>query len=154
MKHVKIRISSLGVQKIIEKKNSQMADREFLECLWNYVIFSKNVNRTFISCPFCNENHSFHKIYNFKNSKECKLIYSYNGTTVKVGNSIMYIVSEDMKVLYEVPDLYFHFFAEHNMIPREFFRKAVIYGVKPGTKQYYESTKEIFLKLNNMCRVR
>ncbi len=138
MKYVKVKLSSLGLRKIIAKKNGDKADEAFLECLWNYVVFSKRVNRTFVSCPFCNENHSFHKIYNFKDSKKCKLIYSNKDDTVKVGNSIIYIISEDGKVLYEVPDLFFHFFAEHNMIPRESFRKTVIYGVKPGTSKYYE----------------
>ena len=99
-------------------------------------------------CPFCNENHSFHKIHNFedcKKSKLRKLRYNYKDTTVKVGNAIMYIVSENKKTIYEVPDLFYHFFAEHNMVPREFFRKAVIYGVKPGTNQYYEYIKVQFL---------
>ncbi|MBD5088424.1 MAG: hypothetical protein HDT30_06365 [Clostridiales bacterium] len=153
MKYVKIKLSALGMRKIVAKKNSDRVDKAFLECLCNYVIFSKNVNRTFISCPFCNENHSFRKIYNVEDCNEgklCKLIYSYKETRVKVGNSIMYIVSEDGKVLYEVPDLFFHFFAEHNMIPREFFRKAVIYGVKPGTSQYCEYIKEEFLNDTNL----
>ena len=145
MKYVKVKLSALGMRKIIAKKNSDRVDEAFLECLWNYVIVSKNVNRTFISCPFCNENHSFRKIYDFENSNKCKLIYSYQDVRIKVGNSIMFIVSEDGKVVYEVPDLFFHFFAEHNMVPKEFFRKAVIYGVKPGTSQYYECIKEKFL---------
>lgn len=86
----------------------------------------------FISCPFCNENHSFKRIYDIENVNKCKLVYHYQDLRIKVGNSVMYIVSEDKKVCYEVPDLYFHFFVEHNMVPRESFRKAVIYGVKPN----------------------
>lgn len=145
MKYVKVKLSALGMWRIIAKKNGDREDEDFLKCLWNYVIYGKNVNRLFVSCPFCNDNHSFGKIYNIKNVNKCKLVYTYQDFRIKVGNSIMYIVSEDKKVCYEVPDLYFHFFAEHNMVPRESFRKAVIYGVKPGTSQYYECIKEKLL---------
>ena len=145
MKVIKVGLSAFETRKIIKKCSSKELDKRFIDCLWEYVIFNKNINRSFVTCPFCNENHSFHKMYNLKNSKECKLIYNYKGAEVKVGNSMMFIVSGDGKMMYEIPDLYFHFFYEHNLVPKDTFKNIVIHGIKPGTDEYFEKIKKYFL---------
>lgn len=145
MKVIKVKLSAWGIQRIIDRKNSENKDMNFIQCLWKYAVFSKNMNRTFISCPFCNDNHSFKKIYDVTNYTKCNLIYAYQDAIIKVGNSMMFIVSENGKLVYMIPDLYFHFFVEHNMIPKEKFRNAVLYGVKPGTEEYFNYIQGIFL---------
>lgn len=154
MKVIKVKLSKLGMKRIIETKtNIDYIDKKFQECLWKYAIYSKNINRCFVSCPFCNGNNSFRKMSNFKGSKTCKLIYSYEGAMIKVGNAIMFIVSEDGKLIYEVPDLYLHFFIEHNMVPNKKFKNAVIYGLKPETEQYYECIKKFLFNKNKEKRI-
>ena len=145
MKCIKVKLSWMGVKKIVSLRGSS-ADKIFLDSLWKYAIYAQNVNRIFVSCPYCNKNHSFKKMYNYKDSQYCKLEYSNKDVTIKLGNAMMYIFREDGKVLYEVPDLFYHFFAEHNMIPKESFREAVLKGVKPGTRRYHEYMQCINIK--------
>ena len=142
MKFIKVKLSWMGVRKIVSSQGNSV-DKYFLDNLWEYAVCAYNVNRIFVSCPYCNKNHSFKKIYNYKDSQYCKLEYCNKDVTIKLGNAMMYIFTEDGKVLYEVPDLFYHFFAVHNMIPKKKFREAVINGIKPGTTQYHDYMKNI-----------
>ncbi len=103
-------------------------DQEFLNSLWKYVLFSKNVSRILPTCVVCKKHGEFE--------------YEGLGGIKKVGNGIMYIPITEQEV-YTVPDILFHYFFIHNLKPTESFRYAVLHGHKPNTCQYREILKEI-----------
>lgn len=108
-------------------------DQEFLDSLWKYVLFSKNISRILPTCVICKKHGEFE--------------YEGLGGIKKVGNGIMYIPITE-QVVYAVPDILFHYFFIHNVKPTETFRHAVLHSYKPNTNQYREIVKDIFY-LNN-----
>ena len=104
-------------------------DTEFLDALWQYVLFSKSVSRERPFCVFCHEHG--------------KLIFEGLGGIKEVGYGLMYIpVNNDE--LYIIPDIIFHYFYIHKMSPTKNFRSAVIYGPKPQSRQYTEKVKPFY----------
>ena len=92
--------------------------QEFLDCLWEYILFPINQNRCLFTCPLCT---------NLKNSK---VIFTYKGAKVRVGNAEIWVFDEKMRKVYIAPDAILHY------IPPKRFIEAVLYGPKPTTEIY------------------
>lgn len=125
-----IEISENNIQLVIQDvQSSEEKDYDFLNTLWEYVLFSKNVTRTLPTCTICNE----------------KGVFKYEGLggVKKVGNGMMYIPITSKEV-YMVPDILFHYFYSHNAIPTLIFKDAILHGYKPNTKQYRDIVKEVY----------
>lgn len=130
-----IKISKDNVQLVIQNIQSfEEKDYEFLNALWEYVLFSKNVSRTLPMCTICSELGEF--------------TYEGFGGIKKVGNGMMYIPITEKEV-YIVPDILFHYFYSHNAIPTSIFKNAVLYGYKPDTNQYREIIREVYCSGRN-----
>ena len=98
--------------------------QEFLDCLWEYILFPINQNRCLFTCPLCT---------NLKNSK---VIFTYKGAKVRVGNAEIWVFDEKMRKVYIAPDAILHYIIEHHYIPPKRFIEAVLYGPKPTTEIY------------------
>jgi uncharacterized protein (UPF0179 family) len=92
--------------------------QEFLDCLWEYILFPINQNRCLFTCPLCT---------NLKNSK---VIFTYKGAKVRVGNAEIWVFDEKMRKVYIAPDAILHY------IPPKRFIEAVLRGPKPTTEIY------------------
>ena len=92
--------------------------QEFLDCLWEYILFPMNQNRCLFTCPLCT---------NLKNSK---VIFTYKGAKVRVGNAEIWVFDEKMRKVYIAPDAILHY------IPPKRFIEAVLRGPKPTTEIY------------------
>lgn len=104
-------------------------DTEFLDALWQYVLFSKSVSRKLPFCIFCHEHGKF--------------TFEGFGGIKKVGGGLMYI-PVDNDQLYIIPDIIFHYFYMHRISPTKKFRSAVIHGLKPTSEQYTEKIKTFY----------
>lgn len=125
-----IKISENNVQLVMQSVQfSEEKDYEFLNDLWEYVLFSKNVTRTLPMCKICSGKGTFE--------------YEGLGGIKKVGNGEMYIPITEKEV-YVVPDILFHYFYSHNAIPTSTFRNAVLHGHKPDTNQYRKIVREVY----------
>ena len=98
--------------------------QEFLDCLWEYILFPINQNRCLFTCPLCT---------NLKNSK---VIFTYKGAKVRVGNAEIWVFDEKMRKVYIAPDAILHYIIEHHYIPPKRFIEAVLRGPKPTTEIY------------------
>ena len=92
--------------------------QEFLDCLWEYILFPINQNRCLFTCPLCT---------NLKNSK---VIFTYKGAKVRVGNAEIWVFDEKMRKVYIAPDAILHY------IPPKRFIEAVLREPKPTTEIY------------------
>ncbi len=98
--------------------------QEFLDCLWEYILFPINQNRCLFTCPLCT------------NLKDSKVIFTYKGAKVRVGNAEIWVFDEKMRKVYIAPDAILHYIIEHHYIPPKRFIEAVLYGPKPTTEIY------------------
>ena len=98
--------------------------QEFLDCLWEYILFPMNKNRCLFTCPLCT------------NLKDSKVIFTYKGAKVRVGNAEIWVFDEKMRKVYIAPDAILHYIIEHHYIPPKRFIEAVLYGPKPTTEIY------------------
>ena len=98
--------------------------QEFLDCLWEYILFPMNQNRCLFKCPLCT------------NLKKSKVIFTYKGAKVRVGNAEIWVFDEKMRKVYIAPDAILHYIIEHHYIPPKRFIEAVLYGPKPTTEIY------------------
>ena len=125
-----IEINNDNVHLIVQENQiNEKINNEFINALWKYVLFSRNVSRTMPSCKIC------HKLDVFE--------YEGFGGIKEVGNGVMCIPSEAGDV-YIIPDILFHYFYSHNLMPTKMFRDAVINGPKPDTQQYGELIREAY----------
>ena len=92
--------------------------QEFLDCLWEYILFPINQNRCLFTCPLCT------------NLKDSKVIFTYKGAKVRVGNAEIWVFDEKMRKVYIAPDAILHY------IPPKRFIEAVLRGPKPTTEIY------------------
>ena len=92
--------------------------QEFLDCLWEYILFPMNKNRCLFTCPLCT------------NLKDSKVIFTYKGAKVRVGNAEIWVFDEKMRKVYIAPDAILHY------IPPKRFIEAVLRGPKPTTEIY------------------
>ncbi len=125
-----VKIDKNNIQLIVQNIQSiEEKDYKFLNALWEYVLFSKNVSRTLPMCTICSE----------------KGVFKYEGLggIKKVGNGLMYIPITEKEV-YIVPDILFHYFYSHNAIPTLIFKNAVLYGYKTNTDQYREIIRKVY----------
>lgn len=128
MKQIKIGKGNINL--IMDKKEiCKEIDMEFLNALWQYVLFSRNESRTAPFCEICYEHGKF--------------MFEGFGGIKKVGNGNMFIPIKDNK-LYIIPDIIFHYFYIHNAKPSSEFRESVIYGVKPDSEEYAEKIKPFY----------
>ncbi len=98
--------------------------QEFLDCLWEYILFPMNQNRCLFKCPLCT------------NLKKSKVIFTYKGAKVRVGNAEIWVFDEKMRKVYIAPDAILHYIIEHHYIPPKRFIEAVLHGPKPTTEIY------------------
>ena len=98
--------------------------QEFLDCLWEYILFPINQNRCLFTCPLCT---------NLKNSK---VIFTYKGAKVRVGNAEIWVFDEKMRKVYIAPDAILHYIIEHHYIPPKRFIEAVLREPKLTTEIY------------------
>lgn len=123
-------------------KKVKKRDIEFLDSLWEYVLFSKNVSRILPFCKICHEHGKF--------------IFEGKGGIKKVGDGLMYIPI-DNEQLYVIPDIMFHYFYVHKLMPTKIFRDAVMYEAKPKSEQYIRKVKPYYepeithMKGNKVC---
>ena len=119
-------------------KDRTVIDQEFLEALWQYVLYSRNISRIAPECKICSSQGN-HGDFTFEGF----------GGIKKVGNGVVYIpISKDE--LYIIPDAVYHYFYVHNIVPVLEFRNAVVYGVKPDNMQYIEIVKSIYVPENQL----
>ena len=112
------------------KKDRNEIDQEFLDALWQYVLYSRNTSRTAPKCRLC--------------SKQGDFKFNVLGGIKNVGNGLMYIpVNKDE--LYIIPDVVFHYYYIHNIAPIIKFRNAVVGGVKPDSIQYVDMVKSSYV---------
>lgn len=69
--------------------------------------------------------------------------YEGLGGIKRVGNGMMYIPITEKRI-YIVPDILFHYFYSHNATPTSIFKKTVLHGYKPNTKQYREIVRKVY----------
>lgn len=117
----------------ITKKNRKR-DSEFLNALWQYVLFSKRISRRLPYCEICH----IHGKFTFEGL----------GGIKKVGDGLMYIPINDNE-LYIVPDIIFHYFYTHKMLPTQKFKSAVLSGPKPESERYIEIVKPYYYTFDN-----
>ena len=110
-------------------KKSRKRDSEFLNALWQYVLCSKEITRILPFCKICHERGKF-KFEGF-------------GGIKRLGNRVMYIPMNDNE-LYVVPEIVFHYFYVHKMLPVQKFKEAVLSGPKPESDQYVEMIKPYY----------
>lgn len=116
----------MDINKVYENR-----DNEFINALWQYVLYSNHVSRILPVCEICDR---------------FEFVFEGFGGIKKVGNGLMYIpVSEEE--IYVIKDITFHYFYIHNKVPTQKFRNAVIYGPKPESDQYSKIV-ETFYKSN------
>ena len=115
-------------------KKSRKRDTEFLNALWQYVLFSKRISRRL---PYCEKCH-IHGKFTFEGL----------GGIKKVGDGLMYIPINDNE-LYIVPDIIFHYFYTHKMLPTQKFKSAVLSGPKPESERYIEIVKPYYYTFDN-----
>ncbi len=65
------------------------------------------------------------------------------GGIKRLGNRVMYIPMNDNE-LYVVPEIIFHYFYVHKMLPVQKFRDAVFSGPKPESDRYIEMVKPYY----------
>lgn len=131
------KINDGNVQLIIKDiLSTNEKDYDFLNALWEYVLFSEDVSRTLPMCQICGVNGAFE--------------YEGLGGIKKVGNGMMYIpiTAEE---LYIVPDIFFHYFYSHNAVPTSIFKNAVLHAPKPQTNQYREIIREVHCSNDEHC---
>lgn len=105
-------------------------DVKFLNALWQYVLYSKNVSRIVPFCKTCHEHGKF--------------TFEGLGGIKKVGDGMMYIPI-NVEELYIIPDIVFHYFYIHKVRPTKRFRDAVINESKPDSAQYIDQI-ELYYK--------
>lgn len=110
-------------------QKSRKRDSEFLNALWQYVLCSKEVSRMLPYCEIC------HIRGKFK--------FEGLGGIKRIGNRVMYIPVSDNE-LYVVPEILFHYFYVHKMLPVQKFKDAVLSGPKPESDQYVEMIKPYY----------
>lgn len=134
-----IKINEDNVQMILQPyESSQERDYGFLNALWKYVLFAKNISRILPNCIICNKQEEF--------------VYEGFGGIKKVGNGIMYIPGYKDNI-YLAPDILFHYFYSHNIIPTPMFKDIVIHASKPDTNEYKEIVREVYCSTNRCGNV-
>ena len=120
-------------------KKSRKRDKKFLNALWRYVLCSKEVSRMLPYCEICHERGKF--------------TFEGLGGMKKVGDGLMYIPINDNE-LYIVPDILFHYFFKHKMLPAQKFKDAVLSSPKPESEQYIEMIKPYYYSFDKYigCR--
>ncbi|MFR5193445.1 MAG: hypothetical protein ACLTFZ_12820 [Lachnospiraceae bacterium] len=124
---VKVFENNMDLLVVNTKENEK--DWEFLNCLWQYVLISKNISRTLPKCSYCGYKGEF--------------CFEGFGAIKKVGNGIMYIPDSNDK-LYMIPDIIFHYLYIHNMEPTKLFKDMVYSAPKPQTKEYIDIIKRVY----------
>lgn len=109
--------------------NTEEKDWAFLNCLWQYVMISKNISRTLPECSYCGVKGEF--------------CFEGSGAIKKVGNGIMYIPGPDGK-LYMIPDITFHYLYMHPVGPTKFFKDMVYSAPGSQTEEYIEIIKTVY----------
>lgn len=96
-----------------EKLEKYENSTEFLEKLWEY-----------INCPFN------------KQRNVVPTSFFYNGHEVKLGYSEIRVLNTNGREKYAAPDIIFKYILEGKYMPPDCFKKAVLEGPKPGSKEY------------------
>ena len=120
-------------------KKSRKRDSEFLNALWQYVLCSKEITRMLPFCEICHERGKFK--------------FEGLGGIKRLGNRVMYIPINDSE-LYIVPEILFHYFYVHKMLPAPKFRDAVLSGPKPESDRYIDMVKPYYYNFDKYigCR--
>ena len=104
-----VRVFENNMELLVIDTEEKEKDWIFLNCLWQYVLISKNISRTLPKCSYCGNKGEF--------------TFEGFGAIKKVGNGIMYIPDSEGK-LYMIPDIIFHYLFMHNMKPTELFKDS------------------------------
>lgn len=114
--------------------------QEFIDCLWEYVIYAKVDKRTLFKCTYCDS------------LEKSNIIYAYKNAVKKVGNATIRVISSDLKTVYTSTDAILHYCIEHNFkLPKEFV-DAVIYGPKPESEIYCNYMKNYYTDIIKSLR--
>jgi len=104
---------NIGWMQPTEESKKYEFSIEFLDKLWEYVNCPFNKQRNTGALPFCYKDHE-----------------------VKLGYSEIRVLDTNGTVKYASPDIIFKYILEGQYMPPDDFKKAVIEGPKPGSKEY------------------
>ncbi|MBQ3782565.1 MAG: hypothetical protein II838_03850 [Lachnospiraceae bacterium] len=124
-----VRVFENNMELLVIDTEKKEKDWIFLNCLWQYVLISKNISRTLPKCSYCGNRGEF--------------TFEGFGAIKKVGNGIMYIPDSEGK-LYMIPDIIFHYLYMHNMKPTKLFKDMVYSAPKPQTKEYIDIIEKVY----------
>lgn len=124
---------------VIDEFENKKPNDDFLLNLWRYVLFGYNDTRKMPECFYCGSIRY--------SGYTGEFTYSGLGGVKSVGMGKMFIISEDCKTIYNIPNVNFHYFFTHGRTPNEKFKNAVLYGPKPGTEKYGKIVSKYFEKI-------
>lgn len=124
-----VRVFENDMKLLICNTEEKEKDWTFLNCLWQYVVISKNICRTLPECLYC--------------GYEGEFCFEGFGAIKKVGNGIIYIPALDGNV-YVIPDMVFHYLYMHTVKPTKFFEEMVYSAPKPYTEEYINIIKKVY----------
>lgn len=123
-----INIPDENIESLMVNSKEEEKDWLFLNRLWKFVLYSKNISRTLPTCRYCGAKGEF--------------CFEGFGGLKKVGNGVMYI--PDAENLYIIPDIVFHYLFVHDMQPTDMFRNMIFSALEPETEEYIEKIKKVY----------
>jgi hypothetical protein len=99
-----------------------------LESLWQHCSVAVNVSRGVHSCHLCEPNESN--------------VAERNGQYLLLGAAEIRVMS-NLGVLYAAPNLIYHYVAVHHYAPPREFEEALVSGVSPSSKEYFEHLSQL-----------
>lgn len=123
-----INITDENIELLMVNSKEEEKDWMFLNRLWKFVLYSKNISRTLPTCIYCGSKGEF--------------CFEGFGGSKKVGNGVMYI--PDAENLYIIPDIVYHYLFVHDMQPTDMFRNMIFSAPEPETEEYIEKIKNVY----------